>query len=282
MKILPLCAVFIMAVIIYWFVAYSHQQEIIPSGKVVKIGIIAPLGGVNKNQGILGVKGLEVAQQLRPYLNDGASIEWVSINDNNEPQQAVQALKILAEMPEIVAIVMFSGSDASLAVAKVAEQYRIPILMILASHPDISTYGSFVNQFNFDDTFQAAVAALYVRDELLIEKVAIVMQSGNSHFLYLANEFVRQFNSTEGLITDRYDLQINEQDYLQILQSIQHKDPELLYLPVDMQQLFKIQMALQKLDWHPEIMVSDGIFEDIKMQKADSLTMVDKVLFIDA
>ncbi|BCG65918.1 MAG: hypothetical protein methR_P3789 [Methyloprofundus sp.] len=28
-------------------------------------------------------------------------------------------------------------------------------------------------------------------------------------------------------------------------------------------------------------MVSDGIFEDIKMQKADSLIMVDKVLFID-
>ncbi len=51
-----------------------------------------------------------------------------------------------------------------------------------------------------------------------------------------------------------------------MLQEIKRNTPELLYLPVSLQHLFKIELALEKLGWEPAIMVSDGILASVRAQ----------------
>ncbi|MCK5871156.1 MAG: ABC transporter substrate-binding protein [Methyloprofundus sp.] len=179
------------------------------------------------------------------------------------------------------AYLMFSGSDSALAVAKVADNYKTPILALFASHPDITKFSSFVNQFNFDDTFQASVAALYVRDELLIDKVAIMTQPDNVHFSYLTNKFSEQFIAADGEITDTIYLIENKHDFVNILGEMKKSDPGLLYLPVDIDNLFDIKIALAKLGWNPAIMVSDGIMANVKAQTTYPLHLLDGTLTID-
>ena len=261
---------------------HKDEPHIKPSGNSVKIGMIGPFSGANTYKGELGTKGIEVAQQLIPYLDNGDSIEWIREDDHGIPEYSVSALKTLVETHKVAAIIILSGSDSVLAVAKVAEQYKTPILTLFASHPDITRYSSLVNQFNFDDTFQAAVAALYIRDELLIDEVAMLTQSGNAHFTYLANEFAKQFTATEGIITDRYELKEDEQNYLPILQSIKNKDPELLYLPIAMEHIFEVKSALIQLNWNPKIMLSDGILANIKVQKKYPVERMNGMMAIDA
>jgi len=282
MKISYLITLLTIFALLVWYTEHESKPQIKPSGNTIKVGIIAPFTRATKNRGTQGVKGIKIAQQLRPYLDNGDAIEWVAMDDEGIPERSVNALKTLSLIHKVTAIIILSGSDSVLAVAKVAELYKTPILTLLASHPDITNYSSYVNQFNFDDTFQAAVAAFYIRDELLIDRVAIMTEADNVHFSYLANEFARQFSSTEGVITDSYDLTTDQQDYVQLLQSIKRKDPELLYLPVAIEHLFKIKLALAELDWNPKIMLSDGILASIKAQKKYPLDMMNGMLAIDA
>lgn len=260
----------------------KNKPQINPSGYKIKIGVIAPLSGAYMGKGIMGIKGLKIAQQLIPYLKNGDAIEWVIKDDQDLPEYSIKALKTLIETDKVTAILMLSGSDSVLAIAKVADQYKIPILTIFASHPDITQHSSFINQFNFDDKFQASVAAQYIRDDLLLDKVAIITQSDNVHLAYLASQFAQQFTASEGVITDTYDLHTSKQGYLQILQTLKNKAPDLLYLPVTMQHLFKIKLALAELRWDPTIMASDGILANAQVQDKYPLDLIDGVLAIDA
>lgn len=281
MKI-PYLSLLLFFTIVSFFLQQENKPQIKPSGHKVKIGIIGPLSGVNMSKAMEGIKGIKIAQKLIPYLNNGDEIDWIAKDDQDMPEKSLKALKTLIETDNVSAILMLSGSNSVLAVAKVADQYKTPILTLFASHPSITKHSSFVNQFNFDDTFQATVAALYTRDELLIDRVAIITRSDNIHFSYLANEFAKQFNSTYGSVTSTYDIKENNQNYSQILQSIKDEDPELLYLPIDMEHIFKIKLALIELDWDPIIMVSDGILTSIEAQSKYPPNLMDGVLAIDA
>lgn len=282
MKISQLLALFFIVFALFWLKNHRDESQIKPSGNILKVGLIAPLSGATMSKGITAFKGMEIAQQFMPYLANGDAIEWVTIDDQGIPEQSVEALKTLSGNKEIAAIVILSGSDSVLAVSKIANQYNTPILVLIASHPDITKYSHLVNQFNFDDSFQASVAAFYARDELLIDSVAILTESDNAHFAFLGAGFARQFIKTEGVITDSYNINADTQDYLQILRSIQGKNPELLYLPVSLEHLYQIKSALLTLDWDPQLMVSDGIFANIKEQKKHSLSMMEGMLAIDA
>ncbi len=282
MKKFYLFLLLVISAISFALLQNKSGPQIKPSGLKIKVGIIAPLSGEYMSKGMMGIKGIKIAQQLIPYLNNGDEIEWVAKDDQDTPEQSIKALKTLIEKEKVAAVIMLSGSGSVLAIAKVAELYKIPILTLFASHPDITKNSSFVNQFSFDDTFQASVAALYIRDEMLLDKVAIITQSNNVHLFYLAQQFAQQFKAAEGKITDTYDLQKNALDTIEVLQAIRNKDPQLLYLPVSLANVFKIKLALAELDWEPAIMVSDGILASVRAQNLYPLSLMNEVIAIDA
>jgi len=282
MKLFHLLLLIAMLIAFSLFMNHESKPLIEPNGNKIKVGIIAPFSGMHMRKGESALLGIKVAQALKPYLDNGDEIELIEMNDQGDPELSILALRVLAKKHKVVAVLTFSDSNSVLAMAKVADRYKIPVLVLLASHPDITKDSSFINQFNFDDTFQASVAALYVRDELLLEKVAIITQPDNVHFSYLANKFSQQFSEVDGEITDTISLTADNPDYIKILESIKYKDPELLYLPIDVRHLFNIKIALTELGWNPVIMVSDGIVADAKEQTKYPVNMLDGLLAVDA
>lgn len=253
------------------FGLFSNKQtiRIQPSGKKIKIGVIAPLGGENSSMGLKGLEGIEIMQQLSPYLENGDLIELIIIDDQNNGEESIKALKKMSELYKVAAVLLLSDSNTVLTVAKVADQYKIPVLALNASHPDVTKNNTLVTQFNFDDIFQASAAALFIRDELFLEKAAIFTHSDNIHFSILATEFARQFFEAEGWITDTIDLKNNKDELTTVLQSLKLKEPELLYLQIPFEEIMEIVIALKEMDWKPEIMLSDGLFASILSQDQD-------------
>ena len=172
--------------------ACQKNQPITPSGKTFRIGIIAPLQGNNKNQGQQGILGIKVAQQLQPLLNNGDKLELIIEDDQNNPQLSRQALHKLATIDKIKVILIFSGNQAVLAMTDEIEKLQIPVMVLSATHPDIVGNKKFINQFIFDDRFQSEVAAVFIRDELLLERVAIISEAEQSS-QFLANNFSKKF-----------------------------------------------------------------------------------------
>jgi branched-chain amino acid transport system substrate-binding protein len=165
--------------------------------------------------------------------------------------------------------------------AKVADEYRTPILATLATHPDITEHNAFISQLCFDDDFQGTVAAVFVRDDLLIDKVAVFSNPGSVYSSHLAAKFESKFKSIGGEITDTVSLTEETGDLSKVIKSMHDNTPELLYLPTSAKDLVRIVREVRKLNWKPEMMGSDGLISTMLTQHQEEIDLVDGMLATD-
>lgn len=259
----------------------ERQHEVPSSGKKVKIGVIAPFIGSNKHIGEDGLKGIRTVLHMNPLLENGDEIELVVEDDQDDPELSVEALRKLAEEEQVSAILILSTSAAVLAVNAKADDYGVPIIVLLATHQDIAKNTSYVCQLCFDNAFQGLVAALYVMDELLIERAAVFKEPESFHSTSLADEFVRKYESLDGRITDIIPVYPGTEITETILDVIRENGAELLYLPIDGKKLVEIVKAIEEMGWTPRLMSSDGVLTTVHRLYPEELKLLDGLLAID-
>jgi branched-chain amino acid transport system substrate-binding protein len=271
----------ILICIVFWLGGCDQKPAITPSGKTIKVGIIAPFSGSDHAKGKEGLKGMETAMQLLPYLQNGDRIEFVAEDDKDDPALTVKLLKKLVKEVKVSAIITFSSTSPVLAMAKVADEYRTPILAALATHPDITKHNGFISQLCFDDDFQGTVAAVFVRDDLLIDKVAVFRDLDSVYSSHLAAKFKSKFKSIGGEITDTVSLTQETGDLSKVIKSVHDNTPELLYLPISAKDLVRVVREVRKLRWKPEMMGSDGLVSTMLAQHKEEIDLVDGMLATD-
>ena len=264
-----------------WLGGCDQKPAIEPSGKTIKIGIIAPFSGPVLAYGTEGLKGMQVAMQLQPYLDNGNGIELVVEDDKNEPALTVRLLKKLVKEVKVSAIITFSSTSPVLAMAKVADDYKTPVIAAIATNPDITKDNGFISQLVFDDNFQGIVAALFVRDDLLIDTVAVFNNPTSVYSSHLAAEFERKFKSIGGEITDTISLTEETADLSKVIKGVYDHTPELLYLPISVKDVIRVIREVRKLDWKPEMMGGDGLISTMFSQYKEEIDLVDGMLTTD-
>ena len=259
----------------------ERKASIPPSGKIVKVGIIAPLTGSDASQGKDGLSGVYTALKLMPLLDNGDRVEIVIKDDQNDPDKSVNALKEIVEIDGVAAVVTFSSSGPVLALGRVANEYQTPIIAALATHPDVVKTNNFVSQVCFDNVFQGNVAALYVRDELLIDRVAVFDSQDSIYTGNMAAIFAEKFTSLGGEITDRIRLQSGEEDLSAVLTRVRLKQPELLYLPIAIKDVIRIVQVVRTMGWAPKLMASDGLMASAVSRDPDQVELLDGIVETD-
>ncbi len=276
MMLIRLLIVFVLSLLL---IGCEPEVVHLKSGKVVKIGVIAPFSGPEKAWGKNGILGVKTALELKPYLLNGDKPELILEDDKNDPELTLKALHKLATEDQVSALLVFSDSAAVLAVVKEAEEYKIPILAVIATHPKISS-GDWITQFSFDDKLQGTIAALFVIDELLIEHVGVVVNEDNPHSIYLVDEFSRRFKEAGGVI-ERAAIKNDTTDFSKIVRGFREKGLDFLYLPLDANHVIQVEEVVSKMGWNPQVMVSDGLLGRIRLQHDDKLHIVDGMLSME-
>ena len=250
------------------------------TGDSIKIGVIGPMSGLDEELGQSCLEGIKTALKLQPTLDNGSPIEIVVEDDQNQPILARKALLKLIEDDAVSAVVIISNSEVVLALVDLAEKLRTPILALTSTHPDITKDNSYISQLLFDDHFQASVASLYVRDELLAERVGVVVDDNNPHSEYLANQFINKFTSAGGTCTE---LTVNNGNKQLVagLESLQIQGINFLYVPLVAKHVITIAQSLEKLDYHPVMIGSDGLQAMILLQYPEDLHLVNGMLATD-
>lgn len=256
----------------------DQEPSITPSGKTIKIGIIAPFSGSDFAKGEEGLRGIQTAIAMRPLLDNGDKVELIEKDDKNDPAMAVQALTELTRIDQVAAVVTFSGSGPVLAMAKQANTFQTPIVAVLATHPDVTKENDYVSQICFDNTFQGHVAAFFVRDDLLLDRVAIFKTPTSFYSSNLAAEFESQFTALGGIITDVIDIQEGEDGLAETLAQVREKDPELLYMPLGAKEVIAIMKAVNDMVWNPREMASDGLLATVFLQYKQHLHLLEGLL----
>lgn len=254
------------------------EQETVPrkSGKIVKIGIIAPFSGPMQSWGDNGILGVKTALEMKPYLLNGDRPELILEDDKNDPELTARALSKLVTEDQVSAVLIFSDSAAVLSIADKAEEYKVPIIAMIATHPEVSS-GNWISQISFDDKLQATVAALYVIDELLISHVGVVVDEDNPHSVFLTDEFSRKIKEAGGNV-DRAAVNSSTTDFSKIVRGFRGKGLDFLYLPLSANHVVLIEETISLMGWNPQVMVSDGLMSRIRLQYADKLDIVDGML----
>jgi branched-chain amino acid transport system substrate-binding protein len=239
----------------------DRAEPVRQSGVVVKVGFVGPLQGPEGPRGEDTLEGVMTAQALQPLLPNGDRLEIITADSGVDPPSARTAMRRLVEENGVVALLLALDSEALLEVAAFADTLETPLIALIASHPDIIADSDHIVQLPFDDTTQATVAALFVRDELLIKRAAVIANPDNPHSRYLTETFGRKFIATGGELTgSRAVADISDE----LLRHLQAKNTELLYLPLSAQAALEVVSALGAIDWAPEIMTSDGLLASIQ------------------
>ena len=257
------------------------EKKVTPSGKIIRIGVIGPLSGPFSNQGKRGFEGLKAARKIQPLLRNGDALEFVAEDDQEGPSRTIAALRKLIEIDKVAAVLIFSDSASVLKLKAFADRFRTPIIAIIATHPDINKNNNYITQLCYDDVFQGSVAALFVRDELLFEKVAIVDNSENPFSVRLAAEFRQKFESTGGQVTEVVSLTDEVDDLSAIMEILRLKKTQLLYMPVKAKRFINLVKATQNIKWYPKIMGSDGLLSTVLAEYPDDREFMEGLLGTD-
>lgn len=261
--------------------AHEASDKILPSGKRIRVGMIGPLSGSFSAKGKNGLEGLKAALKVQPLLRNGAAIEFLIEDDRGEPTQTMVALKKLVEIDQVAAVLVFSDSASVLALEPVVDRLKTPVIAILATHPEVSKHSEYVTQFCFDDVFQGTVAALFVRDELLIKRVAIFANPDNPYSARLAAEFRQKFVATGGQITALVEISDEVDDLSAIMGNLRIQNSQLIYLPVQAECVTLVVKAARGIGWHPKMMGSDGLLATVITKHRDQLELLNGLMATD-
>ncbi len=133
----------------------------------VRIGVILPLSGVDAEDGRALHRGIRYAQMTEaatPGTNNGASAascEFVVRDSESSLVGALKAAQLLLDDPSIVALVGEFDGQASSAIAALAQEKNIPILIPVATEHGITGLGENVFQMNADRERKGRALAEY-------------------------------------------------------------------------------------------------------------------------
>ena len=250
------------------------------TGDSVKIGVIGPMSGSDEEWGQSCLTGIKTALKLHPVLDNGSPIEIIVEDDQNQSELAQKALLKLVKDDAVSSVIIMSNSEVVLALVESAKRLKTPVFAVTSTHPDITKDNSYISQLLFDDHFQASVAALYVRDELLAGRVGVVIDEKNTHSEYLARQFISKFTSTGGTCVE---LSVNNgnEELLASLKSLQNQNINFLYVPLEAEHVVTIARLLQQTDYHPVMIGSDGLQAMMLLQHPEALSLVNGMLATD-
>jgi ABC-type branched-subunit amino acid transport system substrate-binding protein len=168
-----------------------------------------------------------------------------------------------------------------MAISSLADQYKTPFIALTATHPDVTLDRAYVNQIVFDDRFQGTVAALFVRDDLLIDRVAVIHDPDNVSSTFLASEFIKKYIAVNGKVVGALAWPDQKESIQLMLDKIMEKHPELLYVPMSVAKVLNIAKILQQYGQRPLMMGADGLLAEVLLLNTDQIEIMEGLMATD-
>jgi branched-chain amino acid transport system substrate-binding protein len=235
--------------------APKAEEKAAPAG-AIKIGFInsitgpeAPIGENLTNGALLAVDDLKAA---------GVTIELVKQDDVGKPQVAMSAMEQLVTGDEVTAILGPYTSANSNAVAKLAQQYKVPQLIPVASKDEITRQGhTYVFRLN-------AVSTQYARS--LIDAAFSFGKPKSIAFIYESADFGTSVSTAGKLYAKEKGLAVvadetyqkGAPDYRSTLSKIKAANPDLLFMVSYVADAILIMRQSREVGLSPQAFLGGG------------------------
>ena len=202
----------IVLAIMLFLTGCEEKKKIRPSGKVIMVGVIAPLSGESRSIGLSALEGLRAAQAIHPLTAKGDRIEFDIRDDDSNRGQAVTVVADLAR-EKVKAVLTFSTSDNVLTMTHSINQLNLPTVAAIASHEAITIKSGYISRVCMSNAEQGKIAAYFVHDELLLNDAAILYNENSAYSNSLARFFQKEYEKIAGDIVDKMTSDLSDHDF---------------------------------------------------------------------
>lgn len=198
----------------------------------VRVAVIGPKTGLQP-----GVPPLihDVARFAAKRINQkggllGRPIELIEFDNTNSSLGSQQeALEAVSQ--NISAAIGGWYSSNAIAMAKVMQNARIPMIAVAASNPKVTQIGDYIFRAHCVDTFQGSAMAEYAYHSLKARKAAILVNIGNAYSPYLGDVFFEQFQQFGGEVLFKGEFIDDSGNWASLIRPLLKHKPDIIYLP---------------------------------------------------
>lgn len=200
------------------------------------------------------------------------------MDDKNDAVESTNAFNKLVEN-KIVSLVGAVTSKPSDAVALVAADTGIPMITPTGTAQSITTHGENIFRAPFIDPYQGEVMAVFAKDELKVQKVAVIRNNSSDYSDGLATAFVDKAKELGLEVVADESYGENDVDFKSQLTKIQNANPDVLFIPDYYQKVSLIAPQARQVGINVQLIGGDGWDGVIKSIKQDDLKAVEGAYF---
>jgi branched-chain amino acid transport system substrate-binding protein len=207
--------------------SFAVEQE-----NTIPVAAIFALTGRGADSNVRHLQGAQLAVEQINGAGGvlGKKIELILLDNESTAIGSARAAKI-AVQKKVVGIIGASWSAHSLAIAPIAQEAKIPMISNFSTNIKLTLIGDYIFRVCYIDTFQASLMAKFTRENLKLNRVAILYQSGNEYSVGLSQYFDSEFERLGGITALRLPYLADSLDYKDLLTAVQDKNVQAIYIP---------------------------------------------------
>ncbi len=204
-----------------------------PSGGIIKIGVVVPLTGQQSTFGQSAKKSIAMLQDETNGAGgiNGRKVEFLIQDDEGKAATSVTVGKKLLDSDKVVAIVGPLLSTCANSLAPICQQSGVPMVTGTGTNVNITKAGDFIFRTCFIDPFQGEVMAKFASEDRKAKTAAILYNIGDDYSKGLAQAFSDSFTSKGGKVVDKETYNTGDKDFNAQLTKIAPSAPDVLFLP---------------------------------------------------
>jgi branched-chain amino acid transport system substrate-binding protein len=230
------------------------------TGDTILIGEVFSLTGGQATFGVSSRNGIEMAIKEANAAGGvkGKKLETRVYDDQGKPEEAANAATRLVNQDHVTLILGEVKSSNSIAMAKVVQPARIPMVTPTSTNPKVTEVGDYIFRVCFIDPFQGFAMAKFARENLKLNKVAVLRDLNSDYSTGLTDVFTRKFTEMGGKIVAVETFNSNDSDFRAQLTAIKRAAPDGLYVPGYYSEVGVIAKQAKELGLACPIMGGDG------------------------
>jgi branched-chain amino acid transport system substrate-binding protein len=265
-KAMPWLLLLAMVSLSLWATGCSKKAE------EIRIGYSGPLSGDGAAWGQQEKIALEIAEEAINKAGGvlGKPIKVIKYDDRGDKVEVVNTVKRLITQDKVVAVITHNYSSCSLAAAPVVEEYKVPAVTNMATHPTVTVpEPGKVRPYYFRATFTTVVeggALANFVSEKGYKNAAVIYDLSQDYSMGLKEGFVNKFKSLGGTIVAEESIKGGEEDFRAVLTSIQAKNPDVIVLTTFYKEGALIVKQARELEIETQFAGGAGLESDVLAQ----------------
>ncbi|WP_434384198.1 ABC transporter substrate-binding protein [Melittangium boletus] len=204
-----------------------------PSSDTLLLGVVTSLTGAQATFGVSTRNGVEMAIK---EANEAGGVKGKKLSvrvfdDQSKPEEAAQSVTRLITQDKVLVILGDVASSNSLAMAEKAQAAGVPMITPASTNPAVTQKGDFIFRVCFIDPFQGFVMAKFARENLKLDRVAILQDNKSAYSIGLTEVFTAKFKEMGGTLLATESYSQGDTDFRAQLTSIKKLKPQGIYVP---------------------------------------------------